>query len=85
MRGIAIVLVIAALALPAHARGPRLSAADADCPDKVDASAKPVARVHGTAPVRDPARSKPTVHGDVGDSNRLQSPRWHSFLPGMIR
>lgn len=86
MRGIAFVLVIALLTLPAHARGPRLSAADdAGCPDKVDASAKPPVRVRGTAPVRDTVRPRPTVHGDVGETNRLQSPRWHSFLPGMIR
>ena len=85
MRGIAAFLIIAVLALPAQATGTRLSAADASCPDKVDASSKPAVRARATAPVRDAGRAKSSVHGDVGDSTRPQSPRWHSFLPGMIR
>ncbi len=36
------------------------------------------------APRRE-TRIKPTVHSDAGPSSRLQSPRWHSFLPGMFR
>ena len=31
-----------------------------------------------------PAKSRPSVHGDAPTS-RMQSPRWHSFLPGMFR
>ena len=32
----------------------------------------------------EPAR--PSVHSDAGSSaGRMQSPRWHSFLPGMFR
>lgn len=85
MRGIAAVLIVAAVTLPAQARGPRLSAADADCPDKVATSAKAVAPTRASSPVRDTQRTKPTVHGDVADPARLHSPRWHSFLPGMIR
>ena len=85
MRAIAISLVIAVLALPAYARGPRFSAGDTDCPDKVDAPAKQPVRLRATAPVRDSARPRPTVHGDAAEPQRLQSTRWHSFLPGMIR
>lgn len=51
------------------------------------------------APARSPARSgnggapqtardtkaKPSMHSDSDPGNRLQSPRWHNFLPGMFR
>ncbi|TWI14340.1 hypothetical protein [Aerolutibacter ruishenii] len=30
-----------------------------------------------------PSKPRPSVHGDA--PSRLQSPRWHSFLPGMFR
>ena len=30
-----------------------------------------------------PTKPRPSVHGDA--PSRLQSPRWHSFLPGMFR
>ncbi|GAB3755245.1 hypothetical protein [Lysobacter olei] len=30
-----------------------------------------------------PAKPRPSVHGDA--PSRMQSPRWHSFLPGMFR
>ncbi|KGM53674.1 hypothetical protein N800_07160 [Lysobacter daejeonensis GH1-9] len=30
-----------------------------------------------------PAKPRPSVHGDA--PTRMQSPRWHSFLPGMFR
>ena len=30
-----------------------------------------------------PAKPRPSVHGDA--PARMQSPRWHSFLPGMFR
>ena len=85
MRAIAISLVIAVLALPAHARGARFSAGDTECPDKIDAPAKPPARLRAVPATRDSARPPPTVHGDAAEPQRLQSPRWHSFLPGMIR
>ena len=85
MRAIAVPLVIAILALPVHARSPRLSAADTDCPDKVDTPAKTSPRLRDTTPVREATRPRPTVHGDAGEPHRQQSSRWHSFLPGMIR
>ncbi|MFK3647210.1 hypothetical protein ACI2IY_02085 [Lysobacter enzymogenes] len=30
-------------------------------------------------------KAKPSVHSDSDSGNRLQSPRWHNFLPGMFR
>lgn len=30
-------------------------------------------------------KAKPSVHSDSDGTNRLQSPRWHNFLPGMFR
>ncbi|MFP7723046.1 hypothetical protein [Lysobacter sp. A3-1-A15] len=39
------------------------------------------------ADVRPARESKalPSVHGDAPTNGRLQSPRWHSYLPGMFR
>jgi hypothetical protein len=41
------------------------------------------------APAANPAPStpsiKPSMHSDTVRGGRLQSPRWHSFLPGMFR
>ena len=31
-----------------------------------------------------PTKPRPSVHGDA-PASRMQSPRWHSFLPGMFR
>lgn len=83
MRTLALSLVIALLALPAQARGVRLSAADT-CPDKATASAKSAAPARAAAPARDEARPRATVHGDI-DVGPRRSPRWHSFMPGMFR
>lgn len=81
MRAIAACLLLAFVLLPhAHARGVRLSAADA-CPEK----AKAAVPAKATPAARD-ARPRPTEHGDSDTGSRLNaSPRWHSFLPGMIR
>ena len=50
-----------------------------------DAPARPQSR-GGNAPqtARD-TKAKPSVHSDSDGGNRLQSPRWHNFLPGMFR
>lgn len=47
--------------------------------DTVRASNRPA-----VAPTRTDPKAKPTVHSDA-NNGRLQSPRWHSFLPGMFR
>jgi len=43
------------------------------------------ARSTAVTPVRETKPAKPSVHSDAESGGRLQSPRWHSFLPGMIR
>ncbi|RPE79672.1 hypothetical protein [Vulcaniibacterium tengchongense] len=39
---------------------------------------------HASGGARPSKSGKPSLSGD-GGGNRLQSPRWHSFLPGMFR
>lgn len=43
------------------------------------------ARSGGAAPGARDTKAKPSVHSDSDPGNRLQSPRWHNFLPGMFR
>lgn len=52
-----------------------------------DSAARKPSSAPAAADVR-PARegkARPSVHSDAPASGRLQSPRWHSFLPGMFR
>ena len=49
-----------------------------------DAAARPSSRNAAPATARD-TKAKPSVHSDSESNNRLQSPRWHNFLPGMFR
>ena len=60
-----------------------LAAAKADAVDKQDEATVPGTSKPATAPVR----SQPSVRGSdaTATGNRLQAPRWHSFLPGMFR
>lgn len=53
--------------------------AHANTGDELSAAATPAARA--TTPRA--TKVKPSVHGDA--PSRLNSPRWHSFLPGMFR
>jgi len=58
-----------------------VAAAKAQADEKGETAALPAARSSSS-----PVRSKPTVRGaDAVPGNRLQAPRWHSFLPGMFR
>ena len=58
-----------------------VAAAKAEAGEKVEKATLPASR-----PSTSPVRSKPTVRGtDAAPGNRLQAPRWHSFLPGMFR
>lgn len=79
-------LLIAFSSASATAREFRLSGPGGEsCPESIkDAkdAAEPTRRK--SAPVRE-TKAKPSVHSDAGTSGRLQSPRWHSFLPGMFR
>ena len=80
-------LLIAFASATVAAREIKLSDANSgSCPDNmVVASSKDQARAapRSPAPVRE-SKAKPGIPGDVGNS-RQQSPRWHSFLPGMFR
>lgn len=85
MRAIAACLLLAFVLLPlAQAREVRLSAADA-CPDKATKAVTRAKAAQQTPAVRE-TRVRPSEHGDADTGSRLNaSPRWHSFLPGMIR
>ena len=80
-------LLIAFASATVAAREIKLSDANSgSCPDNmVVASGKDQARAapRSPAPVRE-SKAKPGIPSDVGNS-RQQSPRWHSFLPGMFR
>ena len=50
-----------------------------------DAPARPQAPGGNPPQTARDTKAKPTVHSDSDGGNRLQSPRWHNFLPGMFR
>ncbi len=91
MLRICLCLMIVLVAAPGVAREVKLSSPNGGgCPDSApsvaetkQAAAQP--RASRSKPAPDETRAKPTVHGDAAPSGRLQSPRWHSFLPGMVR
>lgn len=85
MRAIAACLLLLLVLLPhAQAREVRLSAADA-CPERAAKVTAARAKPTPAAPARE-SRVRPSLHGDAEPGSRLNaSPRWHSFLPGMIR
>lgn len=89
MRRIVVCLLIALASATVAARESKLSDADGgSCPDAA-------ARSSATrAPDRDPASMAAPVKktkanslpgNNGGGDSRLQSPRWHRFLPGMFR
>jgi len=85
MLRICLCLLIAVASAGVAAREVKLgSPNDASCPDT--ASEKVTGERVGarTAPAR-PGKAKPSMHSDAPGPGRLQSPRWHSFLPGMFR
>ncbi|UJB20045.1 MULTISPECIES: hypothetical protein [Lysobacter] len=49
-----------------------------------DTAARSTGRNTAPATARD-TKAKPSMHSDSDNTNRLQSPRWHNFLPGMFR
>lgn len=82
---IVLCLLIALASSIVAARDIKLSSANGgSCPDSI-AEAKESARtgVRKATPARE-TQAKPAV-GDAVGNERLQSPRWHSFLPGMFR
>lgn len=52
---------------------------------KTATEARPAARGNAAPPTARDTKAKPSMHSDSESSNRLQSPRWHNFLPGMFR
>lgn len=80
---ICLCLLIALASATVAAREVKLSSANGgSCPDTIAGSKEPArSSARATAPARE-TKAKPSVHSDTG--NR-QSPRWHSFLPGMFR
>ncbi|HEY5612950.1 MAG TPA: hypothetical protein VIK70_05110 [Lysobacter sp.] len=83
---ICLCLLIVLASSGAAARDIKLSSANGEsCPDSIADDRDPArASVRNAPPARE-TRAKPSVHGDAVGSGRLQSPRWHSFLPGMFR
>jgi hypothetical protein len=88
MRRIVVCLLIAFASTAVAARESKLSDADGGgCPshDARQTTTRTIDRDAATpAPV---TKSKASTHGGGGDDvgGRLQSPRWHRFLPGMFR
>ena len=69
------------------AREIKLSSANSgSCPESIalERDASPCAQPRAAAPARE-AKAKPSVAQRCRRSSRMQSPRWHSFLPGMFR
>ncbi|MFC3551401.1 hypothetical protein ACFOLC_10305 [Lysobacter cavernae] len=86
MLRICLCLLIVVASTTVAAREIKLSSANGgSCPDAVSLNKETVRTApRTTAPARE-VKAKPSVHSDAGSSGRMQSPRWHSFLPGMFR
>ena len=79
-------LLIAFASAGVAARDVKMSSANGgSCPDSVAEQAQPALVSVRKAPPARETKVKPTVHSDSAGNGRLQSPRWHSFLPGMFR
>jgi len=78
-------LLIAFASAGVAARDVKLSGANGGgCPDRAKHTAVRVVERDEAGPVA-PSKAKPSVHSDVDGGGRMQSPRWHRFLPGMFR
>jgi len=86
---ICLCLLIVVASSTSAAREIKLSSANGgSCPESTAMereAARPEARA-AAAPARTAKPVKPAMHSDAAsNSGRMQSPRWHSFLPGMFR
>lgn len=85
MHRILLSLLIVCASASVAAREVKMSSPDssscADTPVEQKADARKPVPTRDTMPARE-ARTRPSVHGDVGVGPRL---RWHSFIPGMFR
>lgn len=78
-----IALVLASTTVAARDSGVGATT-DETCAERQAAEKSAAARAtRNRVPARE-TKAKPTSHGDL-PAGRLQSPRWHSFLPGMFR
>ncbi|GAA5070194.1 hypothetical protein [Lysobacter panacisoli] len=83
---ICLCLLIVVASSTVAAREIKLSSANSgSCPEAASLARENTrATPRATAPARE-VKARPSVHSDAGTSSRMQSPRWHSFLPGMFR
>jgi hypothetical protein len=89
MSRIVFCLVLICLCTTASAREMRGAGSDdGSCPEIAAA----VAEAEASAPATKPRAAAPAARGKSakssavrGDTQRVQAPRWHSFLPGMFR
>lgn len=87
MLRIAFCLLIAIASANVAAREVKLSSPNGSCPtaDEAKAGDRTLERKRAATPLRE-TRVRPSEHSDApSGGGRLQSPRWHSFLPGMVR
>ena len=85
MRRIVVCLLIALASATVAARESKLSDADGgSCPSQRSSAARTRDPAPMAVPVKKTKASLPSNGGSV-DEVRLQSPRWHRFLPGMFR
>jgi hypothetical protein len=89
MRRIVVCLLIAFASASVVARESKLSDADGgSCSShsQTAAASRPARdAVVAPAPANKTKASSVRVGGGVDAGNRMQSPRWHRFLPGMFR
>lgn len=83
--GLCLLLALASLTSAAAAREVKLGPGGPSCQEDhheaaADRAASPVA-----SPRAGDGKVQPSLHSDAIRGGRLQSPRWHSFLPGMFR
>ncbi|HRN63015.1 MAG TPA: hypothetical protein PK743_04045 [Luteimonas sp.] len=81
-------LLLAGLVLPVAARQPAMMAANgggSGCAveDEAEAEAEPSRAGDKRAVV--PAKARPATQRRGSEQDAARTPRWHSFLPGMIR
>lgn len=84
---ICLCLLIVVASSTVAAREIKLSSANSgSCPEASSIARENVrSNPRAIAPARDMKPARPSVHSDAGNGGRMQSPRWHSYLPGMFR
>jgi hypothetical protein len=82
---ICLCLLIAVASAGVAARDIKMSSANSgSCPESMVDKDQPARASTRKVPPRE-TRAKQTEHSDSIGNGRMQSPRWHSFLPGMFR